>query len=261
MATPIGWETFYCDTLDLESIMGWCTKTESLPSPPPSPPTPPSPPPPPPPPLQPGASIYGVAPIKNSDGVSVDGWRTYKGATLSPSWSFSDGILTTLPSANNEDLISMDTYSNFTFEVEWKVPVIEDGGANGGIFYLVNEGGAQIWNSGFEYQVLDNERHADGGTPTTSAASVYDYLAPSYTVAPRVDEWNQAKIVVLGDNVQHWLNGHQVCSFSISSFLSTIADTKFLPYAGFFGKKPGALGLQHHGEAGIQYRNFKITTA
>lgn len=132
------------------------------------------------------------------------------------------------------------------------------GGANGGLFYLVTEYGANIWNTGPEYQVVDNARHPDGASAMTSYGSIFEW-APA-TVEPNPPgQWNTLKIEVNNDTYKHYMNGALTASATRAELMAKIGDTKFAEFADHFALSPGALGLQHHGEGGIKYKNFKIT--
>ena len=49
---------------------------------------------------------------------------------------------------------------------------------------------------GVEYQVLDDDRHADGGDPKTSAAAVYAVVAPVGKPHAPPGTWRRGRIVV-----------------------------------------------------------------
>ena len=50
----------------------------------------------------------------------------------------------------------------------------------------------------YEYQILDNQTHADGKNPRTSAASLYFCMAPSHDATKPVGQWNTGRIVCKG---------------------------------------------------------------
>ena len=56
---------------------------------------------------------------------------------------------------------------------------------NSGVMYRVVETAEPAWTTGPEYQVLDDALHPDGRDPTTSAAALYDLIAPAAEQAPR----------------------------------------------------------------------------
>ena len=113
--------------------------------------------------------------------------------------------------------------------------------------------------TGPEYQVLDNAKHADGKKPKTSAASAYDVYEPSKDVTRPVGEWNQTRILVNGNHVEHWLNGVKVVEYDRNTpeFRTLVAASKFHIYPHFGEANEGYLLLQDHGFP-VSFRNIKI---
>ena len=107
-------------------------------------------------------------------------------------------------------LITRDTFGDFELEFEWRVAP----GGNSGVIYRVVETAEPAWTTGPEYQVLDDEQHPDGRDPTTSAAALYDLIAPATNkrLEP-VGSFNVGRIVVRDGRVEHWLNGELVVTF------------------------------------------------
>src|SRR5712692_7519996 len=71
---------------------------------------------------------------------------------------------------------------------------------------------------GHEYQLIDDSQHADAlrGAKWQTAA-FYDVLpATNRTIKP-VGEWNQARVLVEGNHVEHWLNGAKVLEYELGS--------------------------------------------
>lgn len=64
---------------------------------------------------------------------------------------------------------------------------------------------------GFEYQVIDNRGHRDAlRGARQQAGALYNLVGPPEDVARQPGEWNQGRIVLRGDHVEHWLNGRKV---------------------------------------------------
>lgn len=191
------------------------------------------------------------------DGETTEGWRKYKGKRVPDSWQVMHGALVLDPKSGKEqgDLVTVDTYASFELAIEWKISP----GGNSGIMYRVREIEPEPWMTGPEYQLLDNARHADGRHRLTSAASCYALYAPSRDVTRPVGEWNQTRIVVDGNHVEHWLNGLQVVAYELGSadWNRRVRASKFrdMPH---FGKEPrGHIDLQDHGDR-VAFRNIKI---
>ena len=71
--------------------------------------------------------------------------------------------------------------------------------------------------------------------------------------------WNVAKIIVKGNDVQHWLNGFKVLEYdrSTDAFKSLIMQSKYKDLQNFGNTKKGFILLQNEGTA-ISFRNLKI---
>ncbi len=188
------------------------------------------------------------------DGEKVNSLRGYKQAGLPESWVIVDGALKTIP-GHGVDLISEDVYKNFELELEWKIPK----GGNSGIFYFATEEGKHIYESAPEMQVLDNIAHKDGLRDVTTAGSLYDLIAPIKNVVKTVGEFNQVRIKVEDNHVEHWLNGIKILEYEYQSehMKALIAKSKFKTMPLFAKASAGHIGLQHHGEE-VWYRNVRI---
>jgi hypothetical protein len=188
------------------------------------------------------------------DGKIVKGLRGYKQSGFPDSWEVVDGTLKTIP-GHGVDLISEEVYKNFELELEWKVPE----GGNSGIFYFATEEGDYIWQSAPEMQVLDDEKHTDGENTLTSAGSLYAMIAPSAIVLKPVGSFNQVKIKVKDNHVEHWLNGTKIVEYVYGSDMmwDLVAKSKFSTMPQFAKASEGHIGLQgDHGV--IWYKNIRI---
>ncbi len=201
------------------------------------------------------------------DGKTTNGWR---GAKLEKfpgfGWVVENGELTVLEPGDAEsrhggDIVTVDQYGNFELSVDFKLTP----GANSGIKYFVvgiepNRPGSAI---GLEYQVLDDALHPDakeGINGNRTLSSLYDLIpASADKVVKPIGEWNQARIVVAGKHVEHWLNGKKVLEYERGSeaFLARKAQSKFKDMPGFGEAPQGHILLQDHGNR-VSYRNLKI---
>jgi len=184
----------------------------------------------------------------------MQGWRGY-GKTAMPDsgWSVEDGAITR--TGRGGDIVTNDKYRNFELALEWKVPP----GGNSGVFYRALESADPIYYSAPEMQVLDDERHADGKNPLTSAGAAYGLYAPPRGVVKPAGEWNAARLVVRGDSVEHWLNGQKVVSYQLGSadWKAKVAASKFNAWKAYGTGKEGLIGLQDHGDR-VQFRSVKL---
>ena len=190
------------------------------------------------------------------DGKTVSGMRGYKMDRFPwDAWTIEDGSLKTIPGGKSVDIISIEIYSDFELELEWKLP----SGGNSGIFYFATEEGHSIWQSAPEMQVLDNTAHHDRLRLVTSAGSLYDLIAPSEDVVKPIGEFNQVKIISWENHIEHWLNGKKILEYEYDSpaFKKLILNSKFKDMPNFAKASSGRIGLQgDHGE--VWYRNIRI---
>lgn len=206
------------------------------------------------------------------DGKTTKGWR---GAKLDKfpdkGWEMKDGILTVLSSGgaesrNGGDIVTEDSFSDFELNVDFKITE----GANSGIKYFVdpelNKGeGSAI---GMEFQVLDDKAHPDakqGKNGNRTVASLYDLIRAENANNARgknfkgVGKWNNARIVVKGGHVEHWLNQVKVVEFDRFSqpFKALVEKSKYEKWENFGRLPEGLLLLQDHGDE-VSFKNIKI---
>jgi len=211
------------------------------------------------------------------DAETTRGWRGAKLETFPENgWNIADGILSVEQSEGGEstnggDIVTIEKYENFILEVDFKITK----GANSGIKYFVdtdlNQGaGSSI---GCEYQILDDEHHPDaklGKDGNRTLSSLYDLITanakkfnPDLQREKRSNgyDWNRAKIIVRGDEVEHYLNGILVVKYNRSGqpWKDLVATSKYKVWPNFGEARTGHILLQDHGDK-VSYRNIKIKT-
>jgi hypothetical protein len=138
-------------------------------------------------------------------------------------------------------------------------------GANSGVKYNVSEE-LSLANAsnhaalGFEYQVLDDELHPDNTIASHRAGGLYDIVAPTAAKRLRpVGEWNSARIVLRGNQGEHWLNGARVVEYELGTprLDSLLARSKYRPIPRFAERRQGHIVLQDHGDE-VHFRSIKI---
>ena len=207
------------------------------------------------------------------DGTSLTGWRGLGYDTVPTAhWRVVDGAIVKVPTAKVQrqadgqpvsggDLMTVDSFGDFELALEWRVMP----GANSGVKYNVSEELSLKHASnhaalGFEYQVLDDERHPDNQIDSHRAGSLYDILAPGAAKRLRpVGEWNSARIVLRGSHGEHWLNGAKIVEFDLGTprLDSLLAKSKYKPIPGFAERRRGHIVLQDHGDE-VHFRNIRI---
>ena len=180
-------------------------------------------------------------------------WRSYKEDKWPQGWEVKDGVLARTEAGG--DIMTKATYKDFRFTLEWKISK----NGNSGIMYRVRSGDDAPYLSGPEYQVLDNIGHPNGKDKLTSAAALYGLYAPEKDWTKPVGEWNKAKIVVRGNRVRHWLNGHKTvdCEMGSDDWNKRISQSKFKDWKQFAKSAEGHIVLQDHGDL-VWYRNISV---
>jgi hypothetical protein len=214
------------------------------------------------------------------DGKTLRGWRGVGYDTVpSTHWVVVDGAIRKIPSGEvprvadgrplvGGDLMTVDSFADFELDFEWKVTP----GANSGVKYNVSEtmslaqggagtqGGPSHSALGFEYQVLDDDRHEDAKLANHRAAALYDLIAPSDKKQLRpVGEWNRSRIMFRGNHGEHWLNGAKLVEFDLGTARmdSLLAASKYKTIPGFGQKRRGHIVLQDHGDE-VYFRSIKV---
>jgi hypothetical protein len=192
------------------------------------------------------------------DGTDLSQWRGYRRQDLPAAWHVEGGTLAFAPTnveASRGDLVTRDEYGDFELTLDWKVSP----GGNSGIMYRVTEDAERTYETGPEYQVLDNTRHPDGKNPLTSAGADYGLYAPTADVTRPVGEWNAVRIVARGAHVEHWLNGQKVVEYELWSpdWEAKVKASKFAAWPGYGRARRGHIALQDHGNP-VWFRNIRI---
>ena len=218
------------------------------------------------------------------DGRTLTGWRGLGMAGPPPGhWTVEDGSIKKIATKNvpllpngqrppGGDLITDRTFRNFELAWDWKMSPA----GNSGLKYNVSEGlslsggktAAALSPStaqnraalGFEYQMIDDERHADGKLPTHRSGALYDMITPNENkhLNP-VGEWNHSRLVFNGNHGEHWLNGLKVVEYELGSpsMNAALAASKYKVIEGFATRRDTPIVLQDHTEE-VYFRSIRI---
>jgi hypothetical protein len=95
--------------------------------------------------------------------------------------------------------------------------------------------------------------------PKRSAGSLYDLIAPQHKKLKPGGEYNEMKLVVNHNHVEHWLNGVKIVAYEIGSdaLNRLIHASKFKDNPDFGKSTDGLIMFQHHGQK-VWFRNIKI---
>jgi hypothetical protein len=200
------------------------------------------------------------------DGISTQGWRgAYKTGFPEKGWRVHDAMLTVDSatggeSTNGGDIVTLNTYSDFELKLEFRLSPK----ANSGIKYFVTESennkGSAI---GLEYQLLDDVLHPDAKLGnhegSRTLGSLYDLIAAENKRVNAMGEWNRARILSVGNHVEHWLNGVKILEYERGSdeFRKLVSESKYKVWKNFGEAEEGFILLQDHGTE-VSFRSIKI---
>jgi len=207
------------------------------------------------------------------DGKTSNGWRSARSQDFpATGWVIKDGVLTVQPSTGGEstgggDIVTREQFTNFELKLEFNITE----GANSGVKYFVqpelNQGaGSAI---GCEFQILDDAKHPDasmGVKGNRTLGSLYDLIPAANMSIPEqskvfrgIGQWNQLRILVRGNHVEHWLNGFKTLEYERNSpmFNALVAYSKYKDWPNFGNWAQGHILLQDHGNE-VSFRSVKV---
>lgn len=197
------------------------------------------------------------------DGKTIKGWHSYQKKGVS-GWFVENGTLTA--NGLGGDLLTDKEYKNFELVFEFKIPA----GSNSGVLFKVIESEKieSTYMTGPEYQIIDDKHYVDGeGKPyklnaVQLSGANYDLHAPAdQSVVKPVGVWNNGRLVVRNNHVEHYLNDRKVVDYVYGSkpWRDLVRQSKFarLPYA--IPHDKGRIALQSHNpKHRIWFRNIRI---
>ena len=169
------------------------------------------------------------------NGKDLSGWTAHG----TEKWYVEEGnmICESGPDKQYGYLSTDQAYKNFILTLEFK----QEANGNSGVFFRSSITGVKI--SGWQVEVAPLNSHTGG---------IYESYGRGWLIQPKKEdeqwlktgEWNKMKIMVNGDEVTTFLNGHQMVYFK---------DAKI-------GQANGFIALQIHDGGGIKvrWRNIRI---
>jgi len=169
------------------------------------------------------------------NGKDLSGWTIY-GTEL---WYVEDGLLVCESGPDKEYgyLGTEKEYKDFELTLEFK----QGADGNSGVFFRSSIEGTKI--AGWQAEVAP---------PGNNTGGIYESYGRGWLIQPdpeldkhlKFGKWNKMKVLVVGDQVETFLNGHKMIS---------LEDEKI-------GEATGKIALQIHSGGGIkvQWRNLNI---
>lgn len=191
------------------------------------------------------------------DGRTSTGWRSFRGKEFpEKGWVVEDGCLRHVPKGGGGDIVTIETFRDYELTWEWSI----NAGGNGGLKYFITEDRKEA--IGHEYQMMgEPDLAAIRRDPIHATAAFYAVVPVSPEDFPlrAPGAWNQSRLVVRGNQVEHWLNGVRVVAYELGSdrVKAGIAASKFRNVQGFGTRFTHHILLQDHG-GDVRHRNLKI---
>jgi hypothetical protein len=191
------------------------------------------------------------------DGKSTNAyWRTYKNEK-DESWEIVNGELYCKEGKieHRADLVTKEEYASFELQLDWKVSK----GSNSGILYHVKETHDGSYETGPEYQLIDDRGYDGKLEDWQKSGADYAMHPPSSIASKPAGEYNHTRMIVNGDHVTHYLNGVKVADFHAwtPEWEKLKQAGKWKEHPDYGMAKSGVIALQDHG-GGIWFKNIKI---
>ncbi len=191
------------------------------------------------------------------DGINTDHWRGYNMEHFpDQAWSIEGDELVFSPTGQGGlDLITKEKYQDFELRLEWN---ISEGGNSGIFHHVIEQPDHEIYWSGPEMQILDNDAYPNSNDDQL-AGSLYDLKPAEPQNTKPQGEWNSVRIISDGNHVEYWQNGEKVVEFErwSSDWFDRVGETKFECHPSFGTVPNGHIGLQDHGDV-VRFRNIEI---
>ncbi len=188
------------------------------------------------------------------DSNDLSKFRGYQTEEIPSGWSVEDKTLI-FNGVGSGDIITKDTFQDFELQVEWNVSE----GGNSGIMIRVGLGDSAPYITGPEFQILDDERHADKASELTSSGALYGLYPAERKKIRDAGKWNTSRIVVEGNKITHYLNDTRVVVAEIGSadWSERLAKSKFKDWDKFATLETGHIAFQNHGDP-VKFRRIRI---
>ena len=175
------------------------------------------------------------------DGRDTDAWLpAVVGTKISDAWRIEDGALIPIPKGTRSGLLTRRRYLFYELRFEWAAAAESNSGVKYRLLTFDRMGGRSPEPLGPEYQIADD--NGDPGAKVDArqrSGALYASIPVEKSASKPLGEWNQGRIVVAADHVEHWLNGTMTARYEVD-----------IPFA-------SAIALQHH-TTEVRFRNIQL---
>jgi hypothetical protein len=188
------------------------------------------------------------------NGKDLSGWRTSGGTPAVSDWIVRDSSISYL-GRGSATLLSTQSFSDFELTMEWKV----GRGDDAGLFLRVWDESRPAGEVAPEFQIIDNRGSTLAMEPKRSAGACSHLYAPRHDASLPQGSYNRLRVVVVGNQVEHWLNGSKVLEYSIggADWLSRLSRSPLKEHADLGSSPRGYIGLQQ-ADGTVRFRNIKV---
>ncbi len=203
-----------------------------------------------------GKNLTGLKGVRSASPLSA-GWKVIGDELKLPK------SIMQMDKVTGGDLITTESYLDFEFRFQWKLST----SSNSGVRYLVTSSFGQS-PSGLEYQIIDDVHNTiglKGGRLRRSGAldnvlpvGANAHLNSADPLNKQATPWNEGRILVQGNHVEHWMNGLKVLEFELGPQLRAAATKSGARVGPGFGVKARTQIVLLDEGTSVSFRNLKI---
>lgn len=176
------------------------------------------------------------------DGVSFGGWHTFGASRVGANWRVEGGAL--VAREEGRALATDEAFGDFELSFRWRV----DPGGRAEVFFRASEHAVLPVHTGPLFQLAGPEVEAGGNGGLS---------APSEATGAGTGEWQHARLVVIGDQVEHWLGERLVLAYRLGSeqWREALPGSRFANHRGYGRERDGVIALAGRG---AHFREIKL---
>jgi len=153
-------------------------------------------------------------------------WRGYAQQDFpAHAWSVDGNLLRAMAAATGVDLISRESFADFTLSLEWRLPR----GGSTAVVHRVADESVPATHGGPALTLLDDAHHRDGADSLTSCGALFGIMAPWHDLRDSANAYHSARVVMQGMRLEHWIDEQQVigCDLASADVQARIAQLLF----------------------------------